>query len=561
MKYLVLIILILFGILLSLAIDKRVEETLPPYAFLFLIFLYLLAILKKPHHAFELSFVIFAGVWGLYVIRKKRIFPKLTDIKAQLSWQNAPGFWCYLGAVAVMMYCYSNHFVNNWDDFHFNATFARDLFLYGGMPTGYKAATGYKTYKPLMQLFYDWGLQGIKSFDEPLMFQYKSFLLMTGLLPLFNLVREAKSHFMKIVVVITTVILPFSFLFEVVDSLSMDGLMGILFGYCLIAIIRDKDRDWFWYVKVMSGISALVMVKTTGIIFTGVVVGTWFMVDLHHYIADKRDGEKVNFRWLLNMIIGCIPAGVLWLSWKIFCDRNGNTTYLNTVLGADMDSAGLPSYGKETIINALKQLFTLNMNLGAIGTTFALIMLMAAVMIVVMIRSKEADTISKVAYVCVCGCAIPYICLLIYTYLFVFYDFEAYSLSSYDRYLGTYALGVMIVVFYDAFTRDVVAIRRTGVVFSGILLCTLNYYYLFNSFIPANYVSYRQELYEEKMEAKEEIEGIEGLVQDAFPIIIIGNESNTMYARAQDYYVIPMVSSSVDVLSYDADTDKDGTLI
>lgn len=559
MQILLLILLLLFGILLSMAVDRRVEQTLPPYIGLFLVFLYLLAILKKPHHSFELSFVVFVGIWGFYIVRKRRVFPGIKEISEYISFNKAPGFWCYLITLAVMMICYGNHVVNNWDDFHFNATFARDMFTYKGMPVGVKAATGYKTYKPFMQCFYNWGFQGIGRFDEPLMFRFKSFLLFTGMLPMFDLVRDCKRIISKIAAVVAAVILPFSFMFEVVDSLSMDGMMGILFGYCLILILRSEERDWFYYVRASVGLACLVMVKSTGALFMAIAAGTWLMVIIHDALIKKKNGEIPDSKELLRMVITIIPSGALWLSWKIFCDWNGNTTFLNNILGSHLEGeGGLPSYGKQTIINAFKQLFTLSMNLGKIGTTFGIVVLIAIVALIVMTATKTAELKDKIIYLCVLLCTIPYIAVLIYTYLYVFFDYEAMELASYDRYLGTYALGIMMLVLYDCFKAKSHISEKVGIAATVILLCTLNFPYLFNSLIPGNYTDSRLDIIVNRNEANEEIEQIFGLTGDANPIIIVGNESNTVYARSLDYAVLPMVSSYVDIHSYDADTDGDG---
>ena len=560
MRFLALLLLVSFGILLSLAIDKRVEEVLPPYVFSFLIFLYLLAIIKKPHHAFELTFVIYAGIWLLFIVLKKRILPDITSIKKSLSFNSAPGLWCYVVVIVVAMYCYSNHFVNNWDDFHFNATFARDLFLYRGMPVGVKAATGYKTYKPLMQLFYDWGFQAIGRFDEPLMFQYKSFLIFTGMLPVFDCIGKVKDRIGKIIIVIVAAVLPYSFLFEIVDSLSMDAMMGVLFGYCMVQICNRDSRDWFYYIKLIAGFSTLIMIKTTAVMFFGIVAGTYFLILLYENFDGLRTNAKGRFRWLIELLVPSMSAGLLWASWNVFCSVNNNTTYLNNMLDSSVETNSvLPYYGKETIINAIKGLFTLNLNLGNIGATFMSVVFFTIVIFVILSFASKIDVATKIGFGCILLGVIPYFAVLLYTYLFVFYEFEALELSSYDRYLGTYALGMSIVVVCCICKYFNNNMQKVLVIVAVFLVSTLNYPYLYNSMLVNNYIAYRQEMYDSHKEAREEIEGIgDSLEGDANPLIIIGNEDNTVYSRSLDYYAIPMVSSPISIYSYKADSDGDG---
>ena len=67
-----LILLLLFGLLLSYTLRKDPADVFPPYVFTFLTGLYLLGILKKSHHAFFLSLFAFAAIWIFFIIRGKK---------------------------------------------------------------------------------------------------------------------------------------------------------------------------------------------------------------------------------------------------------------------------------------------------------------------------------------------------------------------------------------------------------------------------------------------------------------------------------------------------------
>ena len=83
-SFLLLVLLIIIGIIVSFVIDKDIEDTLPPFVFGLLIILYLLAILKKPHHSFELSVVGFVALYAVYFIRFKKIIPNPGELKDKL---------------------------------------------------------------------------------------------------------------------------------------------------------------------------------------------------------------------------------------------------------------------------------------------------------------------------------------------------------------------------------------------------------------------------------------------------------------------------------------------
>lgn len=564
-----LILLIIFGILLALAIDRKAIDVIPVYVFTFLICLFGLAIIKKPHHAFDFSLVYFAFTLIFFIIKKRKSFTSTKGIKALLIPKSiSTGLILYFAVLIVMSIAYGNHVVNNWDDFHFNATFARDMFAYGGMPTGYKSATGYRTYKPLMQLFYNWGFQANRNYIETLMFRYKSFLLYTALLPLFALIDGLKGKIDKISAAVAIIVLPYAFLFEIVDSLSMDAMMGLLCAYTLTSICFAKQKDWFYYVRIMVGLVTLVLVKSTAVMFVAICFAVLLLSEVFEYLKEKNSKLNILVLRILRFLGMGVTTGVAWLSWKVFCDRNGNTTYLNTMLDGSLESGNrIPWYGKQTLIDGFKGLFTQSLNLGRFSLsmmTTALIVLIIAVIVIKAERSikenasyanKPSDSNKPIkifglgfinwVYVVILGGIIPYFAVLMYTYVFVFEEYEALEFASYDRYLGTYALAIM----YFAICHLCVEVRSklkyliTAV--TVLLLFTLNYPVLANGLIPVRYYKSHEGILASRTEAEMEIASVMPEQVEAEIILMVSNEVQTVYGRGLNYAAIPLVANSV----------------
>lgn len=534
---------------MAFALEKKVEDVLPMFVFAFLICLFGLALVKKPHHAFELSLVGFAFVWAFYIFKKRRILPSLSDIKSMFP-RLPVGLVIYFGVLLVMWYAYGNHVVNNWDDFHFNATFARDMYVYNGMPTGWKAATGYKSYKPFMQMFYNWGFQATGGYNEPLMFRYKSFLIYTTCLPLFSLVDKAKGIIRKIGIAVMAVILPYAFMFELVDSLSMDGLMGLLCAYSLVAIVFPKERDWFCYVKIAIGLISLTLVKSSAVMFTAICIAVWFVVELFEILWSKKTAESIEYVKFRNkriMIFGGVSAltGAFWLAWKIFCDVNGNVTFLNNILDSHLDNnSGLPWFGKDTIINGIKQLFTLKMNLGSTGLTFMTVVLIVLIICIFLIRSDVFPKVYHFIYFILFGAIIPYVAVLLYTYIYVFFEYEAIALASYDRYLGTYALALLYFAFFHVASEEKSFTWGPGVI-ALVILLTLNYPRLYEGLIPSVYAQEMAEIIIDRNEAEEEMARVMPPDADAEMTLIVSNENQTIYGRGLDLAALPLVANEV----------------
>lgn len=555
------ILLILFiAMLVSFIIGKDMEDVLPPCLFVFLLMLYGIAILGKSHHSYLASILVFGAIWVYYIAKNKRIIPKLKDIKSKLF---TPGFILYLAVIVVMFIAYCNHFVTVWDDFHYNATFPKDMYYYGTMPTGFKSATFYRSYLPLMQMFFYWGFQGIRDFSEPLMFQYKMFLIYTCLLPIFKQVNEGKK-FKRISAGIIATLLPFSFMYELMESLSMDTFMACIFGYALVVVLYEK-RDWFTYVKIASSLLALSLVKQISPIFVAVVFGTWFVKDLVLCISDRRKSEdnklsSENRVFYKNEIIAFICSGALSgiaiISWKIFCNIKGNTVYLSNKL-SESTAGGLfvlPDYGKKTIHDFIISIAIQNMSLAFNGMSLALVLVVSIVMIGFIVKLRKGDEGIYAGYIVIGLGLIGYLAVLLYTYIFVFEPWEAESLSSIDRYFGTYAIVLIYVPLMGLMQKssakvtginDVRWERYSLIITSAIVILTLPVTNMISYLIPPVYNMVKAEQLTVVNGVKEEVLKVNPASLETRTVLMVTNEENTLYARDVVYNLIPLVPTQL----------------
>lgn len=532
-----LILLLLFGLLLSYTLRKDPADVFPPYVFTFLTGLYLLGILKKSHHAFFLSLFAFAAIWIFFIIRGKKILPSIKDIK---SLPLPTGFLFYLAVCLIMLYAYHTHFVLGWDDFHYNATFPKDMYYYGTMPVGAASTTWYKDYLPTLQLFYYWGFQSVRKFSEPLMFQYKIVLIYTCMLPFFKLMNNTHG-LKKAAAGVIAVILPYISLIEILDGLSMDTIMALLFGYAVIMIVFEKKRDWFCFYRILSCLTVLVLIKTIAAMFAGICMGIWLFTGL---LRMKGSDPGARIKRAGIYIMSCLTVFAAWSSWKVFCLRNGNASYLTKKNAAFFDSTGkvtLPSYGISTIHAIIRSLFTMKLNFGMFSLTVAGMIIFTAVLCTIMIKKKKFGRTDAACYTVLFAGLAVYTAFLCYTYLFIFEEWEAESLSSLDRYLGTYVLTVMFIVLFHFISSE----SGSTLMVCGaalILLCTLNYPRIYNALVPSAYMETRKDIYTDRMRAEKETSGVEHLDLEHRKMLIVNNSTNDVYSRSLAYDMIPVVT-------------------
>lgn len=581
-----LFLLILIALLIADLFDKKIEDTIPVVIFSLLIILFGVALLGKSHRYFEGSIALFVLVWGYYFVKKKRIFPKPAILKEKLL---SPAFILYVCVIVLMYFLYSNHIITVWDDYHYNATFPKDMYMFGTMPTGTMSATYYKSYLPLMQLFFYLGFQWQGYFSEHLMFFYKAVLVYTCMLPLMKGINDGKLS-KRIITGVLSVVLPYAFMFEMLESLSMDSFMAGLFGYALTVVLFDNNKDAFSYTKILVSLCSLTLVKQIAPIFSCIVLGTWFVYETVLCISKKKviiaEGEKENQieecvdkkcndkeykkTYLKNIVMMLVTASICgagYLAWKIFCNIKGNSVYLSGKLMDSVEGGGfLPDYGMDTIVNFLKSIFTLNLNLSSNGLTLFFVVLLVAICLLIINGSSgsknevselndEDLSIRNMKKAKVYGFGVillgllGYLAVLLYTYIFVFEQWEAESLSSIDRYFGTYALALMMVLVY-ALLEKCAFIKKAEyalLVVFFVVLVTLPWKNMYNELIPANYMVTKATEYNDYMEAKDEVAMVHPESLETKVVMFVSNEGNSIYSRSSEYFLLPHVPVELEV--------------
>ena len=544
-----LVVLLAVAILLSFIVDKDIEDVIPPFLFTVLVGIYAVAILGKSHHALLLSFFGFAGIWIIYIIMKRRILPTVGELKAKFT-PLPIGLMVYLLVCIVFVLLYSNRFVIGWDDLNHFATFPKDMFYYGTMPVGVNSCTIFRDYLPLLQLFFYWGFQGIGDFSEPLMFQYKIVLIFTCMLPFFKLLNQNKG-IKRICISLIAIVLPYVFLIEILDGLSVDTVMALFFGYTLVAIFNRETCDWFYYYKIISALLVLILIKNPAIMYAIIAVVIWFILEMYDI---KNKDKKSRMIVLSTFIGGCLLTGAAYCSWKLFCIRHGNTTYLTDIVSINMDAGikglVLPTYGMNTIKNYLLSLVTMSTNLGKTGFTVVSATILTIILCIILKKNQVFNKKDIVCYLVLGGCFIFYLVFMLYTYLFVFEQWEAEGLSSLDRYLGTYILAMFYVIIYRVFKEKVKKEKLVLLVMTGVVLISLNHIRLFNYLVPSRYEDQLKEAAQEKQRVEAELAGIDVMNMEEGSVLIVNAGTDDFYTRYMNYNFIPVISVNFNIEEY-----------
>ncbi len=574
-------ILLIVGFMIAYILQREIEEVLPPFVMTLLLGIYALAILKKSHHAFFLSMCVFVLIALACLVtfvrrrmlRRSGMAGESTSGHGEKTGMAAlpdllrshAGFLVFLGICLLMLWCYHTHFVLVWDDFHYNATFPKNCYAYGTMPVGFHSATHYKSYLPLLQLFFYWGFQG-SGFSEPLMFQYKMVLIYVLILPLFARINTLKWP-ARIGMGFCAAVLPFLFMYEVQESLSMDTVMALLFAYAVVQIVFAK-HDLYGVYRIAAALLCLTLIKTIAVIFTAICIAVWVVVTIVRAKTQKdsgapgeqttaESGHLKRNEWISIAGVSLLNLAA-YFSWKIFCARNGNTNYLSNNLMENLrNGKALPDYAVDTVKNIGRSIFTLRTNLGPTGLTVSGVLILSIMTILFIRANKQFQKTDVALSVMLLLGLTGYLLVLCYTYVFVFEQWEAESLSSLDRYLGTYAVMLCYVILYRLSLMEAVYTesdysvlqnRRQTVqnfvfpVLAAVFLVTLPRTLLLNALLPGRYLETRAQMYEDRAEVHAEMEPFLSLDLQPGTMLSVNSEGNTIYDRGIDYEVLPHVS-------------------
>lgn len=468
---------------LALYFERQIEDTMPMSVFLLGLAAYFTAVTNHLSRVLQLAglgyafiTVLFTALW--VVKNKKNMFD---GVKSFASVYKSPGLMVFAMAVTSVLILFRSHFVTNWDDFNYWAMFSKNIFARNGMVSGASSCTAFKDYTPVVQLMYYAVFKSLGAFSEAWMFMVNNVLLLVCMLPFLK--KGQGERIVKWLLRAGAALLfPLAAMFQQLHCLGVDCILSVLFGYLLVRIFMDDKRDLFFCADIAVASCFLMLTKSAGVLLVSMVL-------ICLLVKEGVGGIKAAAAF--------VPSYICLASWRIFCRLAGNTSYLTDKAAGSLSSAGFlkfPDYSGEFFAKFGKAMLFFRLNGGVLSVTpiLCLIFSAAAIWIIPGMNRAEAERrgVRRGALALFAGFLI-YIISLIYTYLFVFEKWEALSLSSFDRYISIYILGMMYAAVYallsDALGADGTLSLRAGCVIVLVFLLTINYPLVIRTFAPGGY--------------------------------------------------------------------------
>ena len=462
------------SLLLMVLFRKKWEETVAGALVIKGIILYLFGF--SGHIKWGINAVCFLSVIALgisaYVINRKK-----TDLKELMS----PGFCIFWVVIALIVIANRNVWYGRFDEYSHWGLAVKDMFYYDTYAKHMNTTVLLPRYLPFVTLIEYYFVYFNGMYVESIVYIAFQIIMLCFSMILCSLVQKKSAVIFP--AVLGMICIPIVFYYDISNCIYVDPLLGFVFMYVLICYFTKKDTA-FSQFQIILGLIALVLIKDMGIVLAG-LAGTAFMADkVWHNI---KTHQKV-FRQLL-FPTACVAVTLLtWISWQIFMSipisvkeeiavadkvtvsqidetADSQTVVQNVSFQGTVEASGLSINGivdlitgngsddqKQIIKNAVVTVFDNDMYYaGNIGFSYIDIIAGCALMTGFLVllgfwRQEHEKMLHLITLISTVG--IIYCGVLCIMYLFAFSVSEALKLKSMDRYLASFLMAEVMIIWY-----------------------------------------------------------------------------------------------------------------
>lgn len=305
--------------------------------------------------------------------------------------------------------------------------------------------TTYSEYSAL-PAYFALKLNGV--FNEGCLYATKMLWEVVLLFPFFYGIRKKGIIKRAMLPILIIIFLPLSYGVQVMfwNTLQVDILLGIAFAHCLfLVIVPIRQDESFWALTM--GILTLTLMKQTGLYLALFVI----IVLLVKGISEKEKFGYLNT--LKGPIFFIILSCIGYVSWNIYISLNHAVVWINTSRYEGMQTIFEFLCGKgsairyDTLRRAVERIVSLEyVKIGAMNCYILwIIILVCGIVIVGWLSGQERKRTMLYCILFFLGFMLWWLGVLFVT-IFKFSEEEMLVLSSYDRYLQPYFIGILFAI-------------------------------------------------------------------------------------------------------------------
>jgi len=306
-------------------------------------------------------------------------------------------------------------------------------------------AVWFQDYPPGMALFNYLFLQFSGFSAKQAMFSQGIFVF-AALASLFSAIPKDANRYVPIGVSLFAYLLIYS-IGPGLHTLSVDLIVGLVFGIAVFGYLTARQSDRLSSVlRLVPLVMVLPLIKQIGILFSFVVIGI-VVVDVLLKPVNMREKIKLTFAALFLLAM-CILAHT---SWSTHVSNMGVAKTFQAEITPTMvinafDQASATERQKKTIGNFTNRVFQIHLNYYQ-KQHFWFIGCLGFIWLISHMKRDSKSNVSLISFLILFGGYFAYLGVLLVLYLFAFGAYEGPRLASFERYMNTYLVGMLIILF------------------------------------------------------------------------------------------------------------------
>lgn len=453
--------LFFFSIVIAYILKKDIVYIIPLSVMATIITLYCFSMVKLMEYG--VYFIYAIGILAIFaflylLIKHKKDFIQSISFLPiiVMTLFGLLSLWMHNGRAAVL-----------WDELSHWARVVKDMFYLDALGTHPDSMVKFQNYPPGSALLQYLFVKIRGSYVEAELYHGVNVIYFSLMLPLFKNVKS-KNVLKVLIYMLITIIMPTLFFDKIHMSLYVDGLMGILFSYILLIYFTNKTNK-FTFINIAVAVFVLTIIKPAG---AGIAVLAIFVIMMDALFAN-RDKYKEYFKnnntvsAIICILLPVISLLIAKLSWDIYLQNSNASIAFDTAKislqkiidvlvkfnGTEVQKEIMLNFFKATISFESTKHYT-NFIFNVPPITYIVLFMFAGAGIYY--KSEKETTKRRVLVAGISlliACAV-YLFIQLCSYLFLFSAYEGKNLASFTRYLGTFFLGIYVLIVAYLLTKN-----------------------------------------------------------------------------------------------------------
>lgn len=466
------LIVIVFAAFIAYFSKRRIEDTVFISFALISFTLYIFGMLGT-----LMAGVFMTGVAALVCLIVMAVHFSIDKNKVQLKVKTlseyvfTPGLavFVFLALFFVVLNYGREYYLN--DEFSHWGLSIKNMFALDKLHCVPESSDTFKDYPPFASLIcYFWSAV-TGSFNESYTFTGMGLLMFSCLLPFFKRFsfKEKKTLILLPAALTLCFLFTISFKLSAFTILAVDTLIALISVYVFLLYFdmrhAGNKKDMIsGIVFIAVAVAALALTKSIAI---GFCIFAVILIAVDTLFFEKKRSVWMKLSVVFVPTVSFVLANVSWNAVLKFSDfvaeESGVSTTLKNLYQMIFNTDTLIPYRKQTVDSFIDAAFEGRFAFGISLFVIFIILLLCSAFLIIAVRKdrKKVVRYSVITLLQIVG-LILYLKAILYTYVYKFTEYEAVTLASYERYIGTFLTFWLLVIavlyfveFYEKFNKAV----------------------------------------------------------------------------------------------------------